>query len=214
MAEPETLKWIESFDDDSIFYDIGSNIGGFSFITTKLKPKMKIFSFEPNINNYFTQKKSIIKNNFNNITCLNVALNDKKQIDKFLLLDDSVGNCGNFGIKLNKELEKSEYLNPFNKKKILGYSNILGLSLDSIIYELKFPIPKYIKIDVDGNESLIINGANKLLKEKELKEIFIEIDDNIVSNNNIYNIMKNYNFNEKKIIKYSKNLKMILFSRY
>ena len=37
---------------------------------------MKIFSFEPNINNYFTQKKSIIKNNFNNITRLNIAPND------------------------------------------------------------------------------------------------------------------------------------------
>ena len=86
--------------------------------------------------------------------------------------------------------------------------NPFGLNYDEI------KASNLVKIDVDGNESLIIDGAKKLLKEKELKEIFIEIDDSIDSNQNIYNIMKNYNFNEKKIIKFSKNLKMILFSRY
>ena len=29
--EPLTLDWLESFDENSIFYDIGSNIGGFLF---------------------------------------------------------------------------------------------------------------------------------------------------------------------------------------
>ena len=32
--EPLTIEWIESFRNDSVFYDIGSNIGGFSFIAS------------------------------------------------------------------------------------------------------------------------------------------------------------------------------------
>ena len=32
--EPQTLEWIESFEKNSIFYDIGSNIGGYSFIAS------------------------------------------------------------------------------------------------------------------------------------------------------------------------------------
>ena len=32
IDEPETIDWIKSFKENSIFWDIGSNVGGFSFI--------------------------------------------------------------------------------------------------------------------------------------------------------------------------------------
>ena len=34
--EPLTIEWIKSFKNNSIFYDIGSNIGGFSFIASNI----------------------------------------------------------------------------------------------------------------------------------------------------------------------------------
>ena len=37
-------------------------------------------------------------------------------------------------------------------------------------------IPTHIKIDVDGAEKLVINGAKVLLSNKTVKDIFIEID--------------------------------------
>ena len=36
-------------------------------------------------------------------------------------------------------------------------------------------MPDYIKIDVDGIEHLILNGAKDLLKNKKLKEILVEL---------------------------------------
>ena len=45
-AEPETIKWIESFSSDSnlVFYDIGSNIGGFSIIASLIHDDIQIYS--------------------------------------------------------------------------------------------------------------------------------------------------------------------------
>ena len=71
---------------------------------------------------------------------------------------------------------KSDYSNPF-KRGINLEVGILGLSLDSLIYEFNLPIPNYLKIDIDGNELLVLKGAKRLLKEPNLKEIFVEIDD-------------------------------------
>ena len=50
--EPDTLKWIDSFKNNSktVFWDIGANIGIFS-IYAALKKNIKIFSFEPSFNN-------------------------------------------------------------------------------------------------------------------------------------------------------------------
>ena len=60
--EPSTLEWIESYNSNSIFYDIGSNIGGYSIISIINHPKIKVYSFEPNFINFYIQA-SVCKDN-------------------------------------------------------------------------------------------------------------------------------------------------------
>ena len=43
-----------------------------------------------------------------------------------------------------------------------------------------FEIPNYIKIDVDGIEHLILEGAEMFLKDKKVKSILVEINENYV----------------------------------
>ena len=56
-------------------------------------------------------------------------------------------------------------------------------------------IPNYIKIDVDGIEHLILEGAGNYLKSKKIKSLSIEINENFYSQFN-----KNFKNYEKKII--------------
>ena len=44
--EPETIKWINEFkiENDSLFWDIGSNIGLFSLYASVVHDKLKVFS--------------------------------------------------------------------------------------------------------------------------------------------------------------------------
>ena len=57
------------------------------------------------------------------------------------------------------------------------------MSLDFAVYESNFPCPNYIKIDVDGLEGEIIDGAKKLICDERLKSILIEFNVDQSKNN-------------------------------
>ena len=211
--EPLTLDWLESFDDNSIFYDVGSNIGGFSFLASMMHSDIKIFSFEPNFMNFYCQLKTCVQNKFSNIFPMNLAINDNDEFNLFKYDWLNNGSKGTFGDKLKAEMLNSDYSNPF-KRGISSEIGILGVSLDSLVYDFGLDIPNYIKIDVDGNDLLVLEGAKKLLYEDSVKEIFVEIDDKIYTNNEIENFMKNYPYKVKKNINVGtkqKPMRMILY---
>ena len=57
--------------------------------------------------------------------------------------------------------------------------NTFGTPIDDLI-EKTLDIPNYIKIDVDGIEDLILAGAKKMLSNKKVKSILIEINDKLL----------------------------------
>ena len=58
--------------------------------------------------------------------------------------------------------------------------NTFGTSIDDLIEKKTLDIPNYIKIDVDGIEDLILAGAKKMLSNKKVKSILIEINDKFI----------------------------------
>ena len=70
-----------------------------------------------------------------------------------------------------------------------------GTSINSLIEQNILEIPNYVKIDVDGIEHLILQGASKILESKKLISLSIEINEDFLKQyENITKIMKNYNF--------------------
>ena len=55
--EPETIDWIDSFEEGACFYDIGANVGVFTLYAAKSK-KCQVFSFEPSVFNL----ESLVRN--------------------------------------------------------------------------------------------------------------------------------------------------------
>jgi len=213
--EPKTIKWIESFDSDSVFYDIGSNVGGFSVISAIAQPNVKVYSFEPNFINFYVQTYVCKTNKIKNVFPLNIAINDTKQFNYFKYDYTYKGSKGTFGTELRDQMLQSDYSNPF-KRGINMEVGILGLSLDSLVYEFNMPKPNYIKIDVDGNDLLALKGAKLLLDDPALKEIFIEIDDKIYKNNEIEEWMDNYDFDKVENLNVGTNkkpMRMVLYKR-
>ena len=49
--EPETIEWIEKFSPETVFWDIGANVGIYS-IYAGLNPNLNIYAFEPASNNF------------------------------------------------------------------------------------------------------------------------------------------------------------------
>ena len=54
-------------------------------------------------------------------------------------------------------------------------------SIDNLIARFGFPCPNYLKIDVDGCERLVVEGAGQTLKEDAMRSVLIETDEETLS---------------------------------
>ncbi len=165
--EPETLDWIDGFKKDSIFFDIGSNVGIYSCYAAKSR-NSQVFAFEPSIFNLELLGKNINLNNLNNnITIIPLALTNSSKISQFNMSSVDYGAAlSTFG---------EQYSHDGNKMNIKFSYKTLGLSLDNVCAEFNIPSPEYIKIDVDGLEHLILDGANKSITKT--KSFLIEVNE-------------------------------------
>ena len=72
---------------------------------------------------------------------------------------------------------------------------LIGTTINFLLDNNILEIPDYIKIDVDGIEHLILEGANKYLSNKKIKSISIEINENFTEQyEKVLNVMKKNDF--------------------
>jgi FkbM family methyltransferase len=166
--EPETIDWINSFDKDSVFWDIGANIGLFSIYAAK-KANCKTLSFEPSAFNYNILNRNIELNHLDEkILAICFALSDNTSLSSFYLSNTEDGSaCHGF------EEAKDQDGNNFNPEFNQG---MLGMSIDKFIETFNPPFPQHIKIDVDGIEDKIVYGAKKTFADPRLKSVLIELE--------------------------------------
>ncbi len=193
--EPDTIEWINNFfKKGEVFYDIGANIGVFSLYAAS-KKHVKVYAFEAESSNYSYLNKNINLNGLEEeIVALNIAINDVNIVSHLNLSSISEGAAlHNFHNDIDQEHKQFK---PVFKQ------GLLGLSLDYIIDKLNVDAPNHIKIDVDGAEHRIINGAIKLLSNNNLKTICIEINPRLELDLEVVNILNECGFSLLKGEKY------------
>ena len=170
--EPETLKWINEFktDKNTFFWDIGANIGLYSIYAAIKHGEIKTVAFEPSPANLNILSRNISINKLeNNVSIFQLPLTDGDI--QFNYMNENTFNEGGalnaFGVEYDYRGEKFE---PKNRYRILG------TSINHILKNKILDVPKYIKIDVDGIEHLILKGAEKYLHDKRIKSILVELD--------------------------------------
>ena len=190
--EPETLNWIQNFDQKkSVFWDIGANVGLYSIFAAKDNPENEIIAFEPSGLNLGILQKNINLNRANNIKIFPLGLADKPNsfFEMFESTDEEGGALSSFGKNTGFDGNK---INTVNNYKLFG-TTVNTLIKDGILKK-----PNYIKIDVDGNEDLILKNSEIILNDVELKEMLVEINEEYASQfSSIIEIMKKHNFKIK-----------------
>jgi FkbM family methyltransferase len=169
--EPETVKWIESFNENETFFDVGANIGAYSLIAAKFfDKKIQVYAFEPAFQNYSQLCRNIITNRCDDcITPLQLALSDTTKVDHFNYVDVTPGSAHHtLGEPI---LYNDSSFTPCFRQSVLSFS------IDDIISLFKIPCPNHIKIDVDGYEKQILTGAKNTLQNPNVKTVLVEIDE-------------------------------------
>jgi FkbM family methyltransferase len=194
--EPGTLQWIDSFSQYTskpIFWDIGANIGLYSIYAAINNLNAKVISFEPSPTNVGILTKNISFNNLEEkiYVCQNPITD--KEFGYFKFVESSIES----GNSMNSLISNQDNYPKKNKSKALNYY-LSGNSLNFFIKNKILDIPNFIKIDVDGNEHEILEGAQIFLNNKEIVSILVEIDDNNQKNrDNIINLITKNGFELK-----------------
>ncbi|MHA1146033.1 MAG: FkbM family methyltransferase [Candidatus Helarchaeota archaeon] len=156
--EYETNIFKELVKEGMIVLDIGANIGYYTLLAAKLVGETgRVYAFEPEPKNYAVLIKNIEVNGYENVISAQKALSNKRGVLR-LFLDDEV--IGNHSLSFENVVFKS------------GYEEVEAITLDDyfkdVVGNTKIEL---IKMDVQGAEGLVLEGAKKILQENSLKII-------------------------------------------
>lgn len=145
-------------DEEIVVFDIGSNVGNYIKLVTKIlkKKEIEIHSFEPIkilIDNQKAKNATLIKNN--------------------ILVSDNSGEELFFERKVSSQSSTFKKENSSLNQVSRTY-NVQTVALDDYIANNGVEKIDILKIDTEGNELKIIKSLENILKEKIIRIIKIE----------------------------------------
>jgi len=146
--EPHLINFYnERLEPGMVFLDIGANIGLFSMLAANIVGSGgKVICFEPNSENCRLILLSIAKNEFKNVTVFPVALGNE---NGHVLFTTHIGSNGG--------------LVPNTNNTLLG-SNCVVVPMMKLDHMINYKVDA-IKIDVEGAEGLVVQGAKQLIEK-------------------------------------------------
>lgn len=171
--EPWTVAWIEeSMSGGGVLYDVGANVGTFSLVAAKVCGRRgTVVAFEPGFASYAHLCGNIVLNRCEAIIIpVPLALAGACGLGSFRYLSLDPGQSRHDFRPEAWDADEADtpkrYLQP-----------VLSMTLDSAISTFSLPAPTHLKIDVDGGEIDVLQGAAQTLATSTLRSILIEIDE-------------------------------------
>jgi len=161
-------SWIQAFEKDSCFYDVGSNVGTFSLYAAKLHGEnFRAYAFELHYASYATLCANIISNGLGSrVIPLSMALAKDTGIGTAFFRSLDSGSALH---QLDETVDyKGDIFSPESQIRICK------TTIDVLCSNLNFETPRYLKIDTDGNEFDVLKGAEITLEESQTMEVLVE----------------------------------------
>lgn len=156
IKEVAKEKLYSLINEGDIVLDIGTNNADVAMKMARLTgPTGKVFGFEPHIENYNRAQKNLQLNSFSNISISNIGLGTTKE-------SSWIKNVDEFNAGMNRISSQGDF-----QIEIDTLDNLVGTKLPDRI--------DLIKIDVEGFELRVLEGAIKYLTEHN-PVLFIELD--------------------------------------
>ena len=162
IIEVEFMR--QSLKPGNVLFDIGANGGLFTIIAAKqVGSSGHVYAFEPGLQELKLLRHNIAINNLTNVTVIEAAVSNKKGTTQFAISHDGAMNS----------LAQTNH----PSQKIESWQTVEMTTIDNVIEELSIPQVNFIKIDVEGAEKLVIEGAKNILSSDKNPIILFEASD-------------------------------------
>lgn len=149
---------LKNIKEGDTFFDIGANAGYFSFIASKIVGVAgKVYSFEPEENNYKRMVDDISNNALINIHAYKYALSDTEGVVQLYINPDNEG-----GHSLVPD--QNQITTP-----------ITSVIFDKWVHTAGVTHMRLAKIDVEGFELSVLNGMENTLRNESSLELICEV---------------------------------------
>lgn len=161
FEQQELNFFMKSLKPGDIFLDIGANGGLYSVIASKIvSPTGAVYAFEPGKYELNLLSRNISLNLCKNITVIDKAVGNTSGFVKFAVSHDGAMSS----------LQETNHPN----QSIKEWQLVNMISLDEFIQQSQIEKVDFIKIDVEGAEYLVFQGAERVLKSNERLTILFE----------------------------------------
>lgn len=136
----------------SVVYDVGANVGFLTVVAARLTgPSGRVCAFEPFPANLKCLEHNIQLNAFDHVMAREVALADHDGTAAFLMSSNSTfGSLAGASAKVENQVGKTQ---------------VTVCRLDSIVKKDSLQLPNLMKIDVEGAEASVLDGAVETIRK-------------------------------------------------
>ena len=153
--EPLMITWIRSMHRDDVVLDVGANVGIYTIPIAKRVQTVYACELDP-LNIAILKENMFLNAVTENVVVLPFACGVSAKIVDVKFRDLAYGDA----------LQLIEGGDPQNTR--LGHQNhsakVVQFSLDDIFVKLDLSRPNKVKIDVDGNETTVLQGMKDLIR--------------------------------------------------
>jgi FkbM family methyltransferase len=156
--EPWTVSWIEDYlRPGEVLYDVGANVGAYTLVAAVAVPGARIVAFEPGPANFAA-------------LCANVDLNELGE--QVLPVPVALGERARAARRAGEGVAGAA-------GSLSGSGDgaaVLVDRLDDVVARFGLPAPNHLKLDVDGGELEVLEGASGLLASGTVRSAMVELD--------------------------------------
>ncbi len=183
--EPGTVAWIEGMRKGDVLYDVGANVGPYALIAAARG--IHTVAIEPHPLSYAKLCRNIVLNKYGErIVPLPVGLGATTGTLAFNYQDLAEATSGH---ALGEAIDSQgkEFV-PVAAHQLMAYR------LDDLIDSIKLLPPTHIKIDVDGIELQVLEGAPITLASSALKSVLVELEKGDALTARAIDLLRSYGF--------------------
>jgi FkbM family methyltransferase len=185
FEKEETDYVVSVLKKGDVFIDIGTNIGLFSLVASKIVgDKGKVICFEPSPSTFSRLVENVQLNDFKNIDLRNIGLSDAREEMTFYISDNGYDAWNSFA--------------PSQDNKLSSSIIVPVSTLDIELKDVDASKIKLIKIDVEGWEKFVLYGGKDFFVNFS-PIVMVEFTEENTFNagysvHEIYDIMQNFGY--------------------